>query len=53
MPLNDDPGSLTDDEYWDLVSRDAQPCPNGIPPLVLADALARLDDFDDYLNGEQ
>ena len=53
MPLNNDPEALSDSAYWDLVGRDARPCPNAIPPRVLADALARLDDHSDYVNGEQ
>ena len=47
MPLNDDPEALTDEEYWELVSRDAQRCPNAVPPDVLAQALQRLSDEED------
>jgi hypothetical protein len=53
MPLNDDPDALDDDSYWAVVSQGAQPCPSAIPAHVVADALARLDDQADYVNGEQ
>ena len=48
MPLNDDPEALDDRAYWDLVfSRPAEPCPNAVPPDVLAQALQRLSDEED------
>lgn len=65
MPLHeDDPsadGNLSDDEYAALLdemeARAAEqgepPCRMAVPAGVLAEALARLDDFQDYLNGEQ
>jgi hypothetical protein len=52
MPLNDDPEAMSDAAYWALVG-EGEPCPNAVPADVVADALARLDDFEDYKNGEQ
>lgn len=53
MPLNEDPDAMSDSAYWALVSQGAKPCPNAIPADVVAEAVARLDDRDDYVNGEQ
>lgn len=53
MPLNDDPEALDDPAYWRLVSEHSEPCPAAVPEDVLAEALARLDDYDDHVNGEQ
>lgn len=61
MPLNEDPEALTDEQYDALLDEMAaraaeqgEPvCRMAVPEHELAAALARLDDFDDYRNGEQ
>jgi hypothetical protein len=61
MPLNDDPEALTDAQYKalldEMAARAAEqgepPCRMAVPADELAAALARLDDFEDYKNGEQ
>jgi hypothetical protein len=61
MPLNDDPDALSDDDYEALMDemaaraaeRGEPPCRMAVPAGELAAALARLDDHDDYVNGEQ
>ena len=49
MPLNDDPNALTDEEYAALMAdmeTRAEPCPVAVPPSVVTEALARLDNED-------